>query len=85
MEKAKQLKPDVAIVDISMPELDGVQATRQIREALPNTRVLVLTMHDSDQMVQNALDAGAHGYVLKSDLTESLVEPSKTWLPASVL
>ncbi|HEX4543948.1 MAG TPA: response regulator transcription factor [Candidatus Acidoferrum sp.] len=85
VEKAKQLKPDVAIVDISMPELDGVQATRQIREALPNTRVLVLTMHDSDQMVQNALDAGAHGYVLKSDLTESLVEPSKTWLPASVL
>jgi DNA-binding NarL/FixJ family response regulator len=77
VEKAKQLKPDVAIVDISMPELDGVQATRQIREALPNTRVLVLTMHDSDQMVQNALDAGAHGYVLKSDLTESLVEAVK--------
>jgi DNA-binding NarL/FixJ family response regulator len=77
VEKAKQLKPDVAIVDISMPELDGVQVTRQIREALPNTKVLVLTMHDSGQMVQNALDAGAHGYVLKSDLTESLVEAVK--------
>jgi DNA-binding NarL/FixJ family response regulator len=77
VEKAKQLKPDVAIVDISMPELDGVQVTRQIREAVPNTKVLVLTMHDSDQMVQNALDAGAHGYVLKSDLTDSLVEAVK--------
>jgi DNA-binding NarL/FixJ family response regulator len=77
VEKAKRLKPDVAIVDISMPELDGVQVTRQIREALPNTKVLVLTMHDSDQMVQHALDAGAHGYVLKSDLTESLVEAVK--------
>ncbi|HET8926119.1 MAG TPA: response regulator transcription factor [Candidatus Acidoferrum sp.] len=77
LEKAKQLKPDVAIVDISMPELDGVQATRQIREAVPNTKVLVLTIHESHQMVQNALDAGAHGYVLKSDLTESLVEAVK--------
>jgi DNA-binding NarL/FixJ family response regulator len=77
VEKAKQLKPDVAIVDISMPELDGVQVTRQIREAVPNTKVLVLTMHESGQMVQNALDAGAHGYVLKSDLTESLVQAVK--------
>jgi DNA-binding NarL/FixJ family response regulator len=77
VQKAKQLKPDVAIADISMPGLDGVQVTRQIREAVPNTKVLVLTMHESDQMVQNALDAGAHGYVLKSDLTESLVEAVK--------
>jgi DNA-binding NarL/FixJ family response regulator len=75
--KAKQLKPDVAIVDISMPELDGVQVTRQIREAVPNTKVLVLTMHESGQVVQNALDAGAHGYVLKSDLSESLVQAVK--------
>jgi DNA-binding NarL/FixJ family response regulator len=77
VEKAKQLKPDVAIVDISMPELDGVQVTRQIREAVPNTKVLVLTMHGSDQVVQNALDAGAQGYVLKSDLTQSLVAAVK--------
>lgn len=77
VEKAKRLKPDVAIVDISMPELDGVQVTRQIRETLPNTKVLVLTMHDSDQMVESALDAGAHGYVLKSDLTACLVKAVK--------
>jgi DNA-binding NarL/FixJ family response regulator len=74
LEKAIKLKPDVAIMDISMPELDGVEAVRQIREAVPDTKVLVLTMHDSDQIVQRALDAGAHGYVLKSDLTECLAK-----------
>ena len=73
VEKTKKLKPDVAIIDISMPELDGIQATRQIREAVPGTKVLVLTIHESDELVQNALAAGAHGYVLKSDLTESLL------------
>lgn len=77
VEMAKRLEPDVAIVDISMPELDGVQATRQIRDAVPNTKVLVLTMHDSDEMVQSALGAGAHGYVLKSELTECLVKAVK--------
>jgi DNA-binding NarL/FixJ family response regulator len=51
VEKARKLKPDVAIVDISMPELDGLQATRQIREAAPSTKVVILTMHESDQMV----------------------------------
>jgi DNA-binding NarL/FixJ family response regulator len=74
VEQAKKLKPDIAIVDISMPELDGVQATRQIREAVPNTKVVVLTMHESDELVKNALAAGAQGYVLKSDLTESLIK-----------
>ena len=77
VEKAKKLKPDVALIDISMPELDGVQATHQIREAVPNTKVLVLTMHESDRMVQSALEAGAHGYILKSDLTDSLVKAVK--------
>ncbi len=72
VEKAVELKPDVTVVDISMPELDGVEAVRQIREAVPDSKVLVLTMHESDQMVRSALDAGAHGYILKSDLTDSL-------------
>ena len=72
VEKIKELKPNVAILDISMPDLDGVQVTRQIREAVPDTKVLVLTMHESDQMVQRTLDAGADGYILKSDLTECL-------------
>lgn len=74
VERTIKLKPDVAILDISMPELDGVEAVRQIRQAVPDTKVLVLTMHESDQMVQRALDAGAHGYILKSDLTDSLLK-----------
>lgn len=74
ISKAKKLRPDVVIVDIGMPEQDGVQVTRQIREALPGTKVLVLTMHESDYMVQSALEAGAHGYILKSDLTELLIK-----------
>ena len=77
VEKATKLKPDVAIVDIGMPELDGVEVTRQIRKAAPDTKVLVLTMHESDQMVHRALDAGAFGYLLKSDLTDCLAKAVK--------
>jgi DNA-binding NarL/FixJ family response regulator len=77
VEKASELKPDVAILDISMPDLDGLQATRQIREAARGTSVVVLTMHESDQMVRRILDAGALGYVLKSDLAKHLVKAVK--------
>jgi DNA-binding NarL/FixJ family response regulator len=77
VEKANRLKPDVAILDISMPDLDGLQATRQIREVTPNTEVVVLTMHESDQMVRRVLEAGALGYVLKSDLAAHLVKAVK--------
>src|SRR6266849_1873464 len=77
VEKASELKPDVAILDISMPDLDGLQATRQIRETAPGTSVVVLTMHESDQMVRRVLDAGALGFVLKSDLAAHLVKAVK--------
>lgn len=77
VEKANRLKPDVAILDISMPDLDGLQATRRIREAVPSTKVVVLTMHESDQMVRRVFDAGALGYVLKSDLATQLVKAVK--------
>jgi DNA-binding NarL/FixJ family response regulator len=77
VEKANRLKPDVAILDISMPDLDGLQATRLIRDAVPTTEVVVLTMHESDQMVRRVLDAGALGYVLKSDLPTQLVKAVK--------
>ena len=74
VQKARELKPDVAVVDISMPELDGVEVARQIRQTLPDTKVLVLSMHESDQMVRRALDAGATGYLLKSDLSDCLAK-----------
>ena len=77
VENTIKLKPDVAVVDITMPEMDGVEVTRQIREAVPGTKVLVLTMHESEQLVHRALDAGARGYLLKSDLTECLVKAVK--------
>ena len=77
VQKAIELKPDVAVVDIGMPELDGIEVARQIREAVPDIKVLVLSMHESDQMVRRALDAGAHGYILKSDLTDTLPKAVK--------
>jgi DNA-binding NarL/FixJ family response regulator len=64
----------VAILDSSMPDRDGLQVTRQIREGTPNTKVVVLTMHGSDLMVRRVLDRGALGYVLKSDLATQLVK-----------
>jgi DNA-binding NarL/FixJ family response regulator len=76
-EKARKLKPDVIILDIGMPNLDGMEATRQIREAAPNTEILILTMHESNQMVRRVLEAGARGFVLKSDLAGHLVRAVK--------
>ena len=70
--KAKRLKPDVIVMDISMPEVNGLEATRQIHEDMPDIPVLILSMHDSDQLVRDVLDAGARGYVLKSDLDRNL-------------
>jgi DNA-binding NarL/FixJ family response regulator len=71
--KAQQLKPDVAVVDISMPELNGLEATCQITKTCPATRVVVLTMHDSELLVKRVLEAGARGYVLKSDAGRDVV------------
>ena len=73
VEKTKQLKPDVVIMDIGMPVLIGMAATRQILKINPHVRVLILTMHESDQIVREVLDAGARGYVLKSDAGRDLV------------
>jgi DNA-binding NarL/FixJ family response regulator len=77
VEKAIALQPDVAVLDLAMPELDGIEAARRIRDALPKSKVLVLTMYECDHMVQRALNAGAHGYLLKSDLSDCLVTAVK--------
>jgi DNA-binding NarL/FixJ family response regulator len=70
---AKELKPDVVIVDISMPLLNGLEATRQILKTRPQTKVLILTMHDSDPLIRDVLDAGARGYILKTDADRDLI------------
>ncbi|HYL84666.1 MAG TPA: response regulator transcription factor [Candidatus Angelobacter sp.] len=77
VEKVKKLRPDIAILDITMPNVDGLEATRQIRQAAPRTQVLIVTMHESDEMVRLVLEAGAGGYVLKSDLGMQLVQAVK--------
>ena len=66
VDKATKLKPDVAVLDIGMPLLNGVEATRRIRAASPSTEILILTMHESDDLVQQVVQAGARGYILKS-------------------
>jgi PAS domain S-box-containing protein len=71
-EKAKQLKPDVVVMDVSMPNLNGLDATRLIREILPQTEILILSQHESSEMMRQALGAGALGYVLKSSMGASL-------------
>lgn len=70
---AARLKPDVAIVDLSMPELNGLEATRQIRHDVPETEVLVFSMYENEQFVRDLLSAGARGYVLKSDVATQLL------------
>src|SRR5256712_1360867 len=73
VEKAEQLKPDVVILDIGMPSLNGLEATRQILKNNPRAKILVLTLHDSDQVVREVLNAGARGFLLKSDAARDLV------------
>src|SRR5258708_6407656 len=73
VEMAKQLKPDVVIVDIGMPYLNGLDTTRQLLQHDPHFKVIVLTITDSDQVIREALDAGARGFVLKSDAALDLV------------
>ena len=71
--KAAELKPDVAIIDISMPELNGLEAARRIREASPNTEILILSVHYSDQLIRDILRAGVQGYIVKSDSDRDLL------------
>lgn len=73
VDKAIELRPDVVVLDVSMPGIDGLEAARQIRRHLPNTKVLIFTVDDTAQMVRDMFDAGAHGYVLKSDASTHLV------------
>lgn len=72
VELSEKHNPDVVIIDVSMPDLNGLEATRQIRKVCPKTEVLIITQHDSDEVAAEVLNAGARGYVLKSDSDEEL-------------
>ena len=71
---ATELRPDVAIIDISMPNLDGIGATRKIKELCPAINVLILSVYDDDQFVFSLLEAGAAGYLLKSVSSRELID-----------
>jgi DNA-binding NarL/FixJ family response regulator len=71
--KTLETKPDIAVVDYSLPLVNGAEVTRQIRARLPNTEVLIFTMHDNEVLIGELLKAGARGYLLKSDAGRHLV------------
>lgn len=71
--KALEAKPDIAVLDYALPLMNGAEATRQIRQRLPNTEVLIFTMHDEEMPVHDILAAGARGYLLKSDAKTDLL------------
>ena len=73
VEKADDLKPDIIILDISMPDLNGVEAARRIRKTYVNTEILILSMHYSDQLIREIVDAGVRGYIVKSDSDRDLL------------
>lgn len=73
VQKTNELCPDIVIIDIGMPQLNGLDATRQILRNRPTTKVLVLSMYESEQVVRDVLDAGARGYLLKSDAGRDLI------------
>ena len=71
--KVKQLMPDVVLMDITMPGLNGLEATRQIKQEDPSMKVLILTMHETDQYLSEMLEAGASGYVVKTTTSTELI------------
>jgi DNA-binding NarL/FixJ family response regulator len=78
LEATLSLKPDIAILDVSLPGLNGIAVARRLRQEYPETEVLLFTMHDDDETVSGGLAAGARGYLLKSESDDHLVEAVKS-------
>jgi len=73
VEKAKNLSPDVMVLDVTMPRMNGLEACRVLRQQCPGLEILFVTQHDSPQMMREALEAGARGYVVKSNAARDLL------------
>jgi DNA-binding NarL/FixJ family response regulator len=73
VEKVRELRPDLVLIDVGMPNLNGLDASRQILNASPGVRVLILTMHESEQIIREVLEVGARGFLLKSDAARDLI------------
>jgi RNA polymerase sigma factor (sigma-70 family) len=80
VDLASELQPDIAIVDLMMPDLNGLETTRQIRKASERTQVLIFTMHHNEGIIHDVLEAGARGYLLKSDAERHIVTAVETLL-----
>jgi DNA-binding NarL/FixJ family response regulator len=74
VDKVNELNPDVMVLDVTMPRMNGLEACRLIRQKAPELEILFVTQHDSPQMMREALDAGARGYVVKSNAARDLLE-----------
>jgi CheY-like chemotaxis protein len=74
VRKSAELKPDLVIMDVNLPGLSGIEAAVQIRQALEAVRILFFTVHDSDEVIREIIDVGAHGYVAKSRASQDLLE-----------
>lgn len=74
IDRARSLKPDLIVMDISMPIMDGMSASREIRQILPSTAIIVLSMHDSSQLMDSARQLGLRGYVTKSEAATRLLQ-----------
>jgi DNA-binding NarL/FixJ family response regulator len=80
VDLAREMQPDIAIVDLMMPDLNGLETTRQIRKVSERTQVLIFTMHHNDSMIHDVLGAGARGYLLKTDAERHIVTAVETLL-----
>ncbi|MCX8109935.1 MAG: response regulator transcription factor [Syntrophorhabdaceae bacterium] len=78
VRQIKAIKPDIVIMDIAMPELDGIEATRQITEVSPSTRIIILSMHSSPEYIHRSIEAGATGYILKESAAAEIISAITT-------
>lgn len=78
IDTVAKMRPEVVVIDLAMPEMNGLTATREILRSFPKTEVVVLTMHNTDQAIREVLESGARGFVLKEDSDQTLVQAVKT-------